>query len=119
MVSEMHYGNALCSGSLVNQQSVLTSASCIEGAAGTTIFLGAHDLTSHNDRYQVKLHMQPAHYVIHPDYVRHQRVLNNDVGIIRIGNRIAFFTNAVNFVSLPLASDLNNLFQNTPSIIMG
>lgn len=119
LVSEMSFGSALCSGSLISRSSVLTSASCLIGAANTIVFLGARNMRDNSERYQARFRVQSSAFMIHPGHLRNGRTLNNDVGIIRLPHSIAFFTPAVNVVQMPTPADLNNVFSNTNCIMMG
>lgn len=119
LVGEMNFGNALCSGSLINRRSVLTAASCLSGAASTAVFLGANDMENRDERYQARFRVPSSNFIIHPGYVRVGRDLRNDVGLVRFPHSIAFFTPAVNVVNLPTDADLNNNFASTNCIIMG
>lgn len=119
LIRHMESGNTLCSGSLISRRSILTSASCLTGAERVSVFLGAQDMTSNTERYQARLRVNPPNYIIHPDYVREGRTLMNDVALIRMPHTIAFFTPAVNVVSLPSAADRDGAFSATQTITMG
>lgn len=119
LVSEMSYGNALCSGSLISRRAVLTSASCLSGATSTIVFLGASNIQNRDERYQARFRVPFTNFVIHPAFVRSGREIRNDVGLVRFPHSIAFFTPAVNVVNLPTNADLNNNFASANSIIMG
>lgn len=119
LVSEMAYGNALCSGSLISRRSILTAASCLSGANSAAVILGATDLMKSQQRYQARLRVHALNFIIHPEYIRNGRLLSNDIGIVRLPHSIAFFTPAVNVVRLPQPYHRNFPFEATPTITMG
>jgi secreted trypsin-like serine protease len=100
VISELFFGNSLCSGSLISRQSVLTSAMCVSGAISVTLHLGARDLNV-DERYHVRLQLSATSIRIHPGFSRQHRVLRNDVAIVRLTNPIGFFPSAINIVNLP------------------
>lgn len=117
LISEMPFGSALCSASLVSRQAVLTAASCIDGASSSMIILGGSDLQNPSELFQARFRVQSTNYRIHPFF--RQGVTNSDVGIVRFDNPIHVFTLAVNVIQLPTEAMLNELFANEESISMG
>jgi len=119
IISEKQNPSPLCSGSLISRQSVLTSATCIHGSSSSIVILGGHDITDANEMFQVRFSIPSSNYRIHHGYRREGRIVVNDIAVIRLTHSIAFFTPAINVVSLPTPNDFKNVFANTSAIIMG
>jgi secreted trypsin-like serine protease len=117
LISEMPFGSALCSASLISRQAVLTAASCIDGASSSMIILGGSNLQNPSELFQARFRVQSTNYRIHPFF--RQGVTNSDVGIVRFDNPIHVFTLAVNIIQLPTEDMLNDVFANQESISMG
>lgn len=118
VVSELPFGRALCSGSLISRRAILTAASCVAGATSVYFHLGARDMNI-EERYHARFEVDGSNIRLHPRYARQHRVLVNDVAIIRLPNPIAFFPTGVNVVALPLEADLDDDFSNEEVIVMG
>ncbi|XP_063914152.1 brachyurin-like isoform X2 [Zophobas morio] len=78
-------GTFFCGGALMNNQWILTSGSCVDGAILFTIYLGAHDLTA-NEPTAEKLAADT--YILHPDY--NPNTLENDIGLIKLRAPVTF-----------------------------
>jgi len=117
LISDMPYGEALCSGSIVSQWSILTSAGCIQGARSTLVILGAIDISNRAEPLQARV--RATNFRIHPGFLRNGRTITNDVGLVRLSHRIAHFHAAVSPVQLPIQFDIDQPFFNMNVITMG
>lgn len=76
----------ICSGTLIEQQWVLTAAHCVANVKSIKIVLGEHD---RNRKEPSELVVDASHIVIHPDYDADSFHLN-DIGLIKLDKVVPF-----------------------------
>jgi secreted trypsin-like serine protease len=80
-------GIFFCGGALMNDQWILTSGYCVDGAVLFTIYLGAHYL---NEDEPSRVRLATDFYILHPEY--NPLTLENDIGLIQLRMPVTFTT---------------------------
>ncbi|EFA04555.2 serine protease H117 [Tribolium castaneum] len=78
-------GTFFCGGALMNNQWILTSGYCVDGAVLFTIYLGAHNLKANDPNVQK---FATDTFVLHPNY--NLDTLENDIGVIKLRLPVTF-----------------------------
>jgi hypothetical protein len=71
----------------MNDQWILTSGYCVDGAVLFTIYLGAHYL---NEDEPSRVRLATDFYILHPEY--NPLTLENDIGLIQLRMPVTFTT---------------------------
>jgi secreted trypsin-like serine protease len=88
-------GTFFCSGALINNQWILTSAYCVDEAVLFSIDLGALNLKANEPNRQ---RFATDIYVVHPDY--NPTTLENDIGLIQLRMPIGFTSKSLSLLVL-------------------
>ena len=99
----LSFSPRLCGAALISRNAVCTAAFCVYGQMDGQVILGAQNIADENEPFQVKMEIFMKDVVIHPDYVPGQ--MSNDIAIVRLPASIAFFTHAINIISLATNPD--------------
>ncbi|XP_055610665.1 brachyurin-like [Uranotaenia lowii] len=86
ILSNFPDGTGLCGGILVSLNYVLTAASCVDGASGGTVILGAQNIQNANEAGQVRISFTAANVFVHEDYV--EFIFRNNIAVIRLGQTV-------------------------------
>ncbi|KAG4075794.1 hypothetical protein HA402_003620 [Bradysia odoriphaga] len=110
-------GQALCGGSLVGTQTILTAAHCVDGATHGTIVLGAHFLTNQAEPNQRRIAVPGSAVVMHPDW--NPLLIRDDVAIVRLGGPAPLIPGVIQAAILPAMSDVNYDFAGEDGVVSG
>jgi len=110
-------GTALCGGSLVGTQTILTAAHCVDGATSGTIVLGAHFLTNLAEPNQRRIAVPGSAIVLHPNW--NAALIRDDVAIVRLGAPAPLIPGAIRAAILPTLSDINYDFAGEDGVVSG
>lgn len=99
----LSFSPRLCGAALISRNAACTTAFCVYGQMDGEVFLGAQNIADENEPLQVKMEISMKDVVIHPDFVSGQ--MSNDIAIVRLPASIAFFTHAINIISLATNPD--------------
>ncbi|XP_058829459.1 collagenase-like [Topomyia yanbarensis] len=100
LLIQTEQGRALCGGSLISEEWVLTAAHCVEDARSVEVTLGAVDLNDQgNDGRTV---MNTKKYIIHPDY--QAASASNDVAVVKLPESVPY-SDRIQPVKLPTGHD--------------
>jgi len=112
-------GNALCGGTVLSAQTVMTAAHCIiaggTAASSGTVILGAHDRTNINEPGQVRVVVATGHLRIHPLW--DESLIRNDIGLIILPTAVTLSAQ-ISPATLPSA-ELGNSFAGEQGTITG
>jgi hypothetical protein len=111
-----------CSGSILSESYILTSASCIANASsfGITIVAGIHNHSEDNGIYR-----KVDRIFFHPDYIGLENSTANDIAILHISQTLNFDDNLfINQICLPKKSELlpDSIYgplPGTPLVVIG
>ncbi|XP_037045367.1 brachyurin-like [Bradysia coprophila] len=110
-------GTALCGGSLVSQQSILTAAHCVFGATSGTIVLGAHFLANANEPNQRRITIAPESIIMHPSF--NPQSSRDDIALVRLPAPIQFIPGIIQPVALPTAAHGGQNFAGYSGLVSG
>lgn len=71
----------MCTGTLINQEWVLSAGHCVLGIISATIILGAHDVTTTSAEQQI-FEVYPESVYIHPSYT--YELMENDIALVKL-----------------------------------
>ncbi|XP_062699765.1 collagenase [Aedes albopictus] len=103
-------GRALCGGSVVNEEWILTAGHCVQDASSFEVTMGAIFLRSTEDDGRVV--MNATEYIQHEDY--NGQSASNDIAVIKLPSKVQF-SNRIQAVQLPTGHDDYNRRMATVS----
>ncbi|XP_065093779.1 collagenase-like [Ochlerotatus camptorhynchus] len=103
-------GRALCGGSVLNEEWILTAGHCVQDASSFEITMGTINLKSTEDDGRVV--MNSTEYIQHEDY--NGQDASNDIAVIKLPQRVQF-SNRIQAVQLPTGHDDYNRKMATVS----
>lgn len=116
MIANFPEGGALCGGSVLSQNFILTAAHCVDLASGGTIILGAHDRTNANEPGQVRIPFTADGVYYHESW--DPSLIRYDIATVRLSTPVQF-SDRIQPVTLPKWSDLENDFAGTIGTVSG
>lgn len=116
MIANFPEGGALCGGSVLSQNFILTAAHCVDQASGGTIILGAHDRTDANEPGQVRIPFTADGVYYHESW--DPSLIRYDIATVRMSTPVQF-SDRIQPVTLPKWSDLENDFSGVTGTVSG
>ncbi|XP_055536991.1 brachyurin-like [Wyeomyia smithii] len=114
LLSQYAESTALCGGSILTSNYVLTAAHCVQDALGGTAILGAHNRMANEDSQQ-RIGFGMSGITLHSEYSPTN--LRNDIAVVQLNNPIEF-NERVQPVILPTATD-NRTFSGMTGTVSG
>ncbi|CAD7083013.1 unnamed protein product [Hermetia illucens] len=101
VIASIPFGQALCGGTLISDQWIVTAGHCIDGAYAFEVHLGAQKFNDYTE---------PGREIYFSfDSILHERytasIAANDIGLIKLPNKVNFTKN-IQPASLPTSQDL-------------
>lgn len=84
----INWWTALCGGSIISRNLVISAAHCLENTLGLTVVLGAHRLFNSLEESQLRIGVEPENVIMHPLY--DARMLYNDLALVVLTFPVAF-----------------------------
>ncbi|KAL1397565.1 hypothetical protein quinque_005428 [Culex quinquefasciatus] len=116
MTANFPAGGALCGGSLLSHNFVLTAAHCVDQAADGMIILGAQVRTDANEEGQVRIPFVRDGIYLHENW--DPSLIRYDIATVRMQSPVQY-TPRIQPVHLPRWSDLNNDFAGVIGTVSG
>lgn len=105
----------LCGGSIINRNTVLTAAQCLEQSLGAQVTVGAHQITNVEPTQQT-FPVPLSNHRVHPNY--DPSTLENNIAILHLQGNGAIFNEFVQPVVLPAFGD-DRLFIGEVTTVSG
>ncbi|XP_055536539.1 brachyurin-like [Wyeomyia smithii] len=116
LISQFPEGGALCGGSILSANFILTAAHCVDQASGGTAILGAQDRTNADEVGQVRIPFDQSGIYYHEDWT--PELIRNDIATVRLQSPVTF-TDRIQPVTLPTWSDVENDFAGITGTVSG
>jgi len=110
-------GSALCGGSLIGTQTILTAAHCVDGAESGTVILGAHFRTNPDEPNQRRIAVTASAIIMHPLW--NPLLIRDDIAVIRLPSPAPLIPGAIQAAILPTISDINYDFAGEDGVVSG
>ncbi|XP_053687232.1 brachyurin-like [Sabethes cyaneus] len=114
LLSQFVDSTALCGGSILTNNYILTAAHCVEDALGGTAVVGAHNRMA-DEESQQRIGYGADGVILHPEYSVTD--LRNDVALVHLNSAIEF-NERVQPTRLPAADD-NRTFSGMTGTVSG